>query len=125
MIRRPPRSTRTDTLFPYTTLFRSPYLWGPLRLITGFCSAGLFTIAESWISAQTPSQIRGRVLSLYMLSNKLALAGGQILLAFSDIEATAFFIVAACCYSLSLIPVALPRGHTPAQPELTDRKGVA
>src|SRR3546814_2625531 len=29
MIRRPPRSTRTDTLFPYTTLFRSPV----------FCSA--------------------------------------------------------------------------------------
>src|SRR3546814_10091609 len=29
MNRRPPRSTRTDTLFPYTTLFRSPYL-GPI-----------------------------------------------------------------------------------------------
>src|SRR3546814_14096806 len=28
MIRRPPRSTRTDTLFPYTTLFRSP-CWAP------------------------------------------------------------------------------------------------
>src|SRR3546814_15379626 len=28
MIRRPPRSTRTDTLFPYTTLFRSP----PIRV---------------------------------------------------------------------------------------------
>src|SRR3546814_10740387 len=26
MIRRPPRSTRTDTLFPYTTLFRSDAL---------------------------------------------------------------------------------------------------
>src|SRR3546814_2109874 len=26
MIRRPPRSTRTDTLFPYTTLFRSEWL---------------------------------------------------------------------------------------------------
>src|SRR3546814_13991274 len=26
MIRRPPRSTRTDTLFPYTTLFRSAWL---------------------------------------------------------------------------------------------------
>src|SRR3546814_6292961 len=26
MIRRPPRSTRTDTLFPYTTLFRSHWL---------------------------------------------------------------------------------------------------
>src|SRR3546814_11399874 len=28
MIRRPPRSTRTDTLFPYTTLFRSPPVAG-------------------------------------------------------------------------------------------------
>src|SRR3546814_2171407 len=27
MIRRPPRSTRTDTLFPYTTLFRSACRW--------------------------------------------------------------------------------------------------
>src|SRR3546814_8241654 len=27
MIRRPPRSTRTDTLFPYTTLFRSAARW--------------------------------------------------------------------------------------------------
>src|SRR3546814_12079932 len=27
MIRRPPRSTRTDTLFPYTTLFRSNVGW--------------------------------------------------------------------------------------------------
>src|SRR3546814_5122737 len=26
MIRRPPRSTRTDTLFPYTTLFRSEWV---------------------------------------------------------------------------------------------------
>src|SRR3546814_20792466 len=29
MIRRPPRSTRTDTLFPYTTLFRSPFAVKP------------------------------------------------------------------------------------------------
>src|SRR3546814_9980665 len=28
MIRRPPRSTRTDTLFPYTTLFRSCFYGG-------------------------------------------------------------------------------------------------
>src|SRR3546814_8528324 len=28
MIRRPPRSTRTDTLFPYTTLFRSRSYFG-------------------------------------------------------------------------------------------------
>src|SRR3546814_19786112 len=31
MIRRPPRSTRTDTLFPYTTLFRSELFVGHLK----------------------------------------------------------------------------------------------
>src|SRR3546814_16887355 len=35
MIRRPPRSTRTDTLFPYTTLFRSFGIRGALRLEAG------------------------------------------------------------------------------------------
>src|SRR3546814_6282875 len=34
MILRPPRSTRTDTLFPYTTLFRSCDI-GPARLVAG------------------------------------------------------------------------------------------
>src|SRR3546814_8964085 len=33
MIRRPPRSTRTDTLFPYTTLFRSRNPWSDQRPI--------------------------------------------------------------------------------------------
>src|SRR3546814_4969952 len=33
MIRRPPRSTRTDTLFPYTTLFRSLALGGDQRVL--------------------------------------------------------------------------------------------
>src|SRR3546814_2193793 len=35
MTRRPPRSTRTDTLFPYTTLFRSPATRASLRAAIG------------------------------------------------------------------------------------------
>src|SRR3546814_13750715 len=48
MIRRPPRSTRTDTLFPYTTLFRSHMLadgdlQGGLRNLWDFhCLVGDF-----------------------------------------------------------------------------------
>src|SRR3546814_7264343 len=36
MIRRPPRSTRTDTLFPYTTLFRSRPEWTGNRKSPGY-----------------------------------------------------------------------------------------
>src|SRR3546814_16982759 len=38
MIRRPPRSTRTDTLFPYTTLFRSNVACKLLNCASGQCS---------------------------------------------------------------------------------------
>src|SRR3546814_17361910 len=42
MIRRPPRSTRTDTLFPYTTLFRSRYCYAdPVE-------GGKQAVAETW-----------------------------------------------------------------------------
>src|SRR3546814_2695640 len=40
MIRRPPRSTRTDTLFPYTTLFRSPRAARADRLAKHDCGGG-------------------------------------------------------------------------------------
>src|SRR3546814_7286593 len=41
MIRRPPRSTRTDTLFPYTTLFRSDdHAQGDIRLLKGVAGDG-------------------------------------------------------------------------------------
>src|SRR3546814_4669442 len=42
MIRRPPRSTRTDTLFPYTTLFRSQVVLACLIQVGGL---GFVTLA--------------------------------------------------------------------------------
>src|SRR3546814_2028425 len=46
MIRRPPRSTRTDTLFPYTTLFRSPGREADLTALTD----SLFMLIFSHVS---------------------------------------------------------------------------
>src|SRR3546814_14735076 len=51
MIRRPPRSTRTDTLFPYTTLFRS------LALSTAF-TAGLAVFF--WLRTDFAAGFTGR-----------------------------------------------------------------
>src|SRR3546814_19204294 len=48
MRRRPPRSTRTDTLFPYTTLFRSEVRNAGLRAI--HVHHGLQSAADDWAS---------------------------------------------------------------------------
>src|SRR3546814_20852054 len=46
MIRRPPRSTRTDTLFPYTTLFRSRHAFPAADLRAGVVSDGGVPVAR-------------------------------------------------------------------------------
>src|SRR3546814_7807678 len=64
MIRRPPRSTRTDTLFPYTTLFRST----PLPIIAGIfvativnhaMAAELGILIANWLTPQILNWILG------------------------------------------------------------------
>src|SRR3546814_9422433 len=49
MIRRPPRSTRTDTLFPYTTLFRS---WG--RVACARCTSTTARPPNPWRPRRRP-----------------------------------------------------------------------
>src|SRR3546814_20488946 len=51
MIRRPPRSTRTDTLFPYTTLFRSLIL-------------AVWTAVVAGLSRKLPDEVVARVLGI-------------------------------------------------------------
>src|SRR3546814_7757292 len=51
MIRRPPRSTRTDTLFPYTTLFRSPITWTSARRNQGSVPKMIMALSSSRIAS--------------------------------------------------------------------------
>src|SRR3546814_4888552 len=59
MIRRPPKSTRTDTLFPYTTLFRSICARAASSLIENS------TVPSSRISFSAAPRIRLRRSSLF------------------------------------------------------------
>src|SRR3546814_10628731 len=55
MIRRPPRSTRTDTLFPYTTLFRSPGEQGSMNRFC-FLFAALLAFLPGVPAAAEPAR---------------------------------------------------------------------
>src|SRR3546814_1997629 len=63
MIRRPPRSTRTDTLFPYTTLFRSDYsgdLLEPEAVLECIERAkALLAHTQAWLERHRPDLLGG------------------------------------------------------------------
>src|SRR3546814_7061978 len=58
MILRPPRSTRTDTLFPYTTLFRSFSI--TTARVSGTAGRGNGTICSSSVSSLAAGPLRSR-----------------------------------------------------------------
>src|SRR3546814_6897746 len=58
MIRRPPRSTRTDTLFPYTTLFRSR-LNVPVSDTARFYVSGLALTRDGYVTRLVDGQKKG------------------------------------------------------------------
>src|SRR3546814_3302934 len=73
MIRRPPRSTRTDTLFPSTTLFRSDFDWLPYLtvLVDVFGQFGLKLDARP--KAKMDSAIRQALLKNDSIASQLDL----------------------------------------------------
>src|SRR3546814_10525879 len=61
MIRRPPRSTRTDTLFPYTTLFRSVQIDLPFGRIGKIIADEVLARADDGIVYEVGRDLRVQV----------------------------------------------------------------
>ncbi|MEX6502986.1 MFS transporter [Pseudomonas zhanjiangensis] len=95
-------------------LFIDPWLWCGLRLVSGFCIAGLFVVAESWLNDVASNATRGCLLSLYMVVTMAAMAGGQMLLKLADPGRFDLFILITVLVSLALLPVLLSVSPAPA-----------
>jgi len=94
-------------------LFIEVSYWMLLRLVSGFCMAGLIIVTESWLNDATPSHQRGSVLSSYMMVNYMAAGCGQFLLNMGDIGQFQLFSLASIIFSLALIPVLLTKQSAP------------
>jgi MFS family permease len=91
-----------------------PALWMLLRAAVGFGCAGLFITTESWLTAKAPPESRGRVFSTYMVGAFAALAVGQLLISWSDVESPRPFNVIAALFSMALVMVSTTRAEPPA-----------
>lgn len=103
-------------------IFYNMPLWLVLRFITGFGTAGIFVVIESWFLCGTTASIRGRMLSLYMITFYAAEALGQLLINIKTHNALLLYGIAAMLCSLSVIPLAMTRTSTP---ELTEASNMS
>ncbi|HEX6980970.1 MAG TPA: MFS transporter [Alphaproteobacteria bacterium] len=96
-----------------------PAYWGVLRLVEGFCLAGLFICVESWLNHAAMRETRGQTLALYTISLYAGQGLGQLLLNLDGENGMLVFAAISMLLSLALVPVALTRMAPPVLPAIS------
>ena len=100
-------------------LFVDVPFWAALRLLQGFCMAGLYMCIESWLNGSATNESRGQMLSAYMVTLYGASGLGQQLLSLDDETGVRIFMIVSILLSLALVPVALTRTTPPQLPKVS------
>ena len=95
------------------SLFLDPTLWFLIRMLTGFCIAGIFIIMESWLNNKSTNTTRGKLLSFYFIITFSFVAMGQLLLNLSDPAKMNLFILVSILLSFALLPILLSVSAAP------------
>jgi MFS family permease len=94
-------------------LLITPWVWIPVRALSGFCFAGAAMIVESWLNERSDASSRGRIFGIYTMVNLAATTAGQMVLTLGDPNGYFFFVLAAMVYCLALLPTAVSATKTP------------
>ncbi len=84
-----------------------PLPWWAMRVVYGFCQAGMYVTAESWLNERATNANRGRILSIYMVVVMGGAGIGQLLLLAGDPAGFRLFLVVSVLVSLAVVPIAL------------------
>ncbi len=90
-----------------------PWSWGAMRMLAGFCFAGLYVVAESWLNGRATNESRGSLLSIYFVIQTGGTAAGQLLLNLSTPEGVLLFIIVSVLISISLVPILISASAAP------------
>ncbi|WP_338722044.1 MFS transporter [Devosia sp. XK-2] len=88
-------------------------VWVILRMITGFCLAGLYLVVESWLNDQATNETRGALISTYVTVNFTVITIGQMMVTLFQPSSFILFSIASVLVSLAAVPIALTRSSQP------------
>src|SRR6056297_3725705 len=97
--------------FPILT---DPYSWTVIRILLGFCLAGVYVTAERWLNNAAINTTRGKILSAYMIAQTTGIIAAQGLMNLGEAAGYFLFVVPSILVSLSFAPILLSASPTPA-----------
>ncbi|MEH6521639.1 MFS transporter [Sulfitobacter sp.] len=103
-----------------------PYAWALMRVASGLCVAGCYTVVEAWLQAKVTNETRGRAMGTYRMvdmSGSLAAQGMIGILAPADYISYNILAILCCAALLPITLTKVAQPETPKSPRL--RPGLA
>jgi MFS family permease len=99
----------------------NPYAWGVMRMASGLCVAGCYTIIEAWLQSKVTNETRGRAMGVYRVVDIAGSLGAQLMIAVLEPASYVSYNLLALLCCAALFPLTLSKvepPETPAAPRL-------
>ncbi|MCA1337020.1 MFS transporter [Pseudooceanicola marinus] len=91
-----------------------PWAWAGMRVASGICVAGCYTVVEGWLMARLENADRGRITSLYRIADMSASLVAQLMIGILAPAAYVSYNLLAILCCAALLPLALSKAPQPA-----------
>ncbi len=98
-------------------LIIDPYAWALMRIASGFCVAGCYTVVEAWLQASVTNRTRGRAMGGYRVVDMGASLAAQLMIGVLEPASYVSYNLLALLCCAALLPLTLTRLRQPEMPE--------
>ncbi|GAB4286092.1 MAG: MFS transporter [Roseovarius sp.] len=94
----------------------SPLAWALMRMATGMCVAGCYTVIEAWLQAKVTNETRGRTMGVYRMADMGASLTAQLVISVLEPASYVSYNLLAIVCCASLLPLTLTTVRQPETP---------
>ena len=93
-----------------------PYAWAVMRIGSGLCVAGCYTIIEAWLQAKVTNATRGRAMGVYRIVDIGGSLGAQLMIGVLEPAAYVSYNLLALLCCAAIFPLTLSKAEAPETP---------
>jgi MFS family permease len=94
-----------------------PWAWAVMRIATGLCVAGCYTVIEAWLHARLTNEIRGRTMGTYRIVDMGGSMLAQLMIGVLEPASYVSYNLLAILCCAALLPLTLTRVKQPETPQ--------
>lgn len=98
-------------------LVLDPYAWALMRVASGVCVAGCYTVIEAWLQAKVTNETRGRMMGSYRVADMGASLAAQMMISVLEPASYVSYNILALLCCASLLPLTLTKVTQPDTPD--------